>query len=155
MHPERSRIEAALRDGTPATHIARDFNLSRQAVSRHKHKLAARPAGQGDDERAEMRRKIQSLYNSVVSLMKVAHEQNHAGKFLASVAEARRCLNLLSKIIGVLNEPAAAPVNVAVQVDITELRAVMVGALGPYPDAAAAVAQALLDYDARAAEGEA
>ncbi len=155
-HPERSRIEAALRAGTPATHVAEQFNLSRQAVSRHKVKLLSRPTGTVDTDREEMLRRVRSLYNGVLGLIQSSHDEKNPTRFLKGISEARKCLTLLSKIVGVLNDaPAPAPVNVAVQVDMTELRGVMVGALGPYPDASAAVAQALLDYDARAAEGEA
>ena len=151
-HPRRAEIEAQIRRGVPAAHVARDFNLSRQAVSRAKSKLMKRPAGEGSTERDEMRRRIQGLYNSVLSLVQVAHEENNPRKFLAAVSEARKCLGLLSKIIGVLDAAPPPAVNVSVQVDIIELRAVMVGALAPFPEAGAAVAQALLEYDERGAE---
>ena len=49
-HPRRVEIEAQIRRGVPATHIARDFDLSRQAVSRAKVKVLAKPEGQGDGE---------------------------------------------------------------------------------------------------------
>ena len=75
-HPRRTEIEARLRKGDPATHIARDFNLSRQAVDRFKAKLLKKPAGQGDDDRAAMRQQIQALYNATVDLVKQAKEAN-------------------------------------------------------------------------------
>ena len=74
-HPERAQIDARLRKGDAASRIASDYGLSRQAMDRYKSKLMARPAVTGDGERDEMRRKIQSLYNSVVALMKVAQEE--------------------------------------------------------------------------------
>ena len=57
-HPERAQIEARLRKGDLATHIAADFGLSRQAVSRAKTRLLAKPAGQGDGERGNVRRHL-------------------------------------------------------------------------------------------------
>ena len=153
-HPARLEIERQLRAGVPSQKVARDHDLSRQAMDRHKIKLLNKSAGTGDGERDEMRKKIQSLYNSVVVLMKVAQEEKNARKFLASVSEARRCLNLLSKIIGVLNEPAAPVVSVAVNVDVQALQAVILTALVPHPKARIDVAAALVQYADREAGGE-
>ena len=123
-------------------------------MDRFRIKLMAKPAGTGGGERDEMRRKIQSLYNSVVALMKVAHEEKNARKFLASVSEARRCLNLLSKIIGVLNETPAPLVSVAVNVDVQALQAVILTDLVPHPQARIDVAAALVEYADREAGEE-
>ena len=153
-HPERAEIDRQLRAGTPATHVARDFNLSRQSVDRHKVKLMKKSAGQTDDDRAAMRRQIQGLYNQVVDLVKSAKEANAPRAFLAATAEARRCLNLMSKIIGLLNETPPPPVAVTVNVDIAELQQVILVALTPFPEARQACAAALIEYDDREAGGE-
>ena len=152
-HPARLEIERQLRAGVPSMKVAASHNLSRQAMDRHKFKLMARPVGTGDGERDEMRKKIQSLYNSVVVLMKVAHDEKNARKFLASVSEARRCLNLLSKIVGILNEPVAAPVAMVVNVDVQALQAVILTALVPHPQARIDVAAALVQFADGEAEG--
>ena len=94
-HPERLQIEARIRKGDPATHIARDHGLSRQAVSRAKAKIMARPAGQGEDERAAMLRRVQNLYNGVLSLIQAAHEEKNPNRFLKGISEARKCAALL------------------------------------------------------------
>ena len=153
-HPERAQIEARLRKGDLATHIAADFGLSRQAVSRAKTRLLARPAGQGDTERDEMRRKIQNLYNGVLGLVQTAHEEKNPRKFLAAVSECRKCLGLLSKILGVLDATPAAPVSVTVNIDIEELKQVILVALAPHPRARLDVAAALAEFDDRKAGGE-
>ena len=153
-HPERYAIERELREGIPAARVARTFNLSRQAVDRFKHKNINKPASKPADDRQKMRQQIEALYNAVVQLVKDAQAAQHPRKFLLAVAEARKCLGLLSKIIGVLNETPPANVNVAVQVDVHQLREVIVTALGPFPEARAAVAQALLEHDQRGPAGE-
>ena len=153
-HPARLEIERQLRAGVPSQKVARDHDLSRQAMDRHKIKLLNKSAGTVDGEREQMLRRVQDLYNGVLGLIQAAHEEKNPNRFLKGISEARKCLTLLSKIVGVLNDaPAPAPVAVNVQIDITELRAVMVAALGPYPEAGAAVAKALLQYDAREAGG--
>ena len=147
-HPERAQIEARLRKGDPATHVARDFGLSRQAVDRFKIKLMAKSAGQADDDRAAMRRQIQALYNATVDLVKQAKEANAPRAFLAATAEARKCLGLMSKIIGLLNEVPAPP-PVVVNVNIEELQQIILVALTPFPEARQACASALIEYDDR------
>ena len=149
VHPERSRIEAKLRQGVPVTHVAEEFNLSRQAVSRAKARLLARPAGQGDADRVAMMRQVRVLYDSTIDLMTRAKNANAPRSFLAATGEARKVLALMSKILGLLNEPAAAPVAVTVNVDIAELKQVILVALTPYPAARQACAAALIEYDDR------
>ena len=154
QHPRRTEIEARLRKGDPATHVARDFNLSRQAVDRFRIKLMAGPAAQGDDERAEMLRRVRSLYNGVLGLIQAAHEEKNPGRFLKGIAEARRCLTLLAKVVGLLNEAPPPPVAVVVNVDVQALQAVILTALTPYPQARVDVAAALVAYSADEAGGE-
>jgi len=145
-HPARLEIERQLRAGTPATHVARDFDLSRQAVSRFKAKLAARPAGTVDGEREQMLRRVQSLYDGVLGLIQAAHEEKNPNRFLKGIAEARKCLALLARVIGLLNEAPAPPVAVTVNVNVAELKAVILAALVPHPQARIDVAAALERY---------
>ena len=151
-HPERSRIEAQLRQGVPVTHVAEEFNLSRQAVSRAKTKLLAKPAGQGDGDRAAMMRQVRVLYNSTIDLMTKAKNANAPRSFLAATSEARKVLGLMSKILGLLNESPPPAVNVAVNVDLSALRVVILDSLKPYPDARRACAKALLEHEAGGGE---
>ena len=67
---------------------------------------------------------------------------------MAATAEARKCLGLMSKIIGLLNEVPAPP-PVVVNVNIEELQQVILVALTPFPDARQACASALIEYDDR------
>ena len=152
-HPERAQIEARLRKGDAAAAVARDHDLSRQAVDRFKAKLLARPAGTVDGEREQMLRRVQNLYNGVLGLIQAAHEEKNSNRFLKGISEARKCLTLLSKIVGVLNE-APAPPAVVVNVNIEELQAVILTALTPFPEARQAVASALIEHDGREVEGE-
>ena len=154
-HPARAEIHAQLKAGIPATTVARLHNLSRQSVDRYRHRHLNGAPAKSSDDRAAMLGQVKSLYSAVVGLVKEAQEAKHPRKFLTAVGEARRCLSLLSKLMGILDAAPAPAVNVNVQVDIIELRQVIVTALHPYPEAAASVAAALLAYDARAPEGDA
>ena len=148
-HPARTEIHAQLKDGVPAAVVARQHQLSRQAVSRYRAShLGKADVVQTDDDRASMLKQVKSLYSAVVGLVQEAQQAKHPHKFLLAVAEARRCLGLLSKLMGILSDiPAPAAVNVAVQIDITELRQVIVTSLRPFPEARQACAAALVEYD--------
>lgn len=152
-HPQRAEIDRQLRAGVPSMTVARDHGLSRQSMDRHKSKLLAKPAGTGDGDREAMRRQIQSLYNATVDLVKTAKAANAPRAFLAATAEARRCLNLLSKILGIL-DATPPPVAVTVNINVEELKAVILTALVPHPKARIDVAAALADYADSEAGGE-
>ena len=154
-HPERAEIEKQLRAGVASQKVARDHDLSRQSMDRFKSKMLAGPAGNGDDGRELMLRQVRGLYNQVTDLVKSAKAANAPRAFLAATAEARRCLNLLSKIIGLLNEAPPPPVAVVVNVDVQALQAVILTALTPHPQARIDVAAALVAYaDAESGGGE-
>ena len=152
-HPERAEIEKQLRAGVASQKVARDHDLSRQSMDRFRIKLLAGPAGNGDDGREEMLKQVRGLYNQVTDLVRSAKEANAPRAFLAATAEARRCLNLLSTIIGLLNESPPPPV--AVVVNVKKLQAVILGALSGFPKARQAVAKALIEHDASEAGGDA
>ncbi len=148
-HPARVEIERQLRAGTPATHIARDFDLSRQAVSRHRLKLAARPAGPagaGDGERAAVRRQLMQLFNETTELMTKAKNANAPRAFLAAAGEARKLLNAIDKLMDKLDAAPAAPADVTGNVNTEEMQAIILAALAPYPEARQAVAKALIEH---------
>ena len=63
-------------------------------------------------------------------------------------------MNLMSKIIGLLNETPPAPAVVTVNVNIEELQQVILTALNPFPKARQAVAAALIEHGDGAVGGE-
>ena len=151
-HPARTEIERLLRAGEGVTSVAEQFDLSRQAVSRFKASLAAKPEGQGDGERGVVRRQLMQLFNETTELMKMAKAAQAPRAFLAASAEARKLLNAIDKIVDKLEPAPAAPATSDVNVE--ELKAVILTALVPHPKARIDVAAALERYhDAREPEG--
>ena len=151
-HPERAQIEARIRKGDPATHIARDHGLSRQAISRAKSKLLARPAGQGDGDRGVVRGQLMQLFNETTELMRLAKEKGAPRAFLLASAEARRLLNAIDRLMDKLDPAASAPATVNVNVE--ELKSVILSAIVPHPKVRIDVAAALVEYDDAKAGGE-
>ena len=153
-HPARAEIHAQLKAGVPATTVARLHDLSRQSVDRYRHRHLDGAPAKSSDDRTAMLGQVKSLYSAVVGLVKEAQEAKHPRKFLTAVGEARRCLSLLSKLMGILDAAPAPAVNVAVQVDLGELRACILAALVPHPQARIDVAAALVELDDRTHAGE-
>lgn len=145
-HPERSEIERLLRAGEGVTSVASQFDLSRQAVSRHRLKLVARPAGAGDGARGVVRGQLMQLFNETTELMKLAKTKKAPRAFLLAAAEARRLLNAIEKLVDKLDAAPAAPAEVAVNANTEEMQAIILAALTPYPEAREAVAKALVEH---------
>ena len=151
-HPQRAEIERLLRAGEGVTSVAEQFDLSRQALSRFKASLAAKPEGQGDGERGVVRRQLMQLFNETTELMRLAKGKGAPRAFLAASAEARKLLNAIDKIVDKLEPAPAAPATSDVNVE--EMQAVILAALTPFPAAKQAVAKALVEHDAREDGGE-
>ena len=89
-----------------------------------------------------------------MGLIQAAHEEKNPNRFLKGIAEARRCLALLAKVVGLLNEAPPPPVAVTVNIDVQELKSVILASLVPHPEARIDVAAALVRYDDERAGGE-
>ena len=77
-----------------------------------------------------------------MGLLGRAVQANDLRTALAAVREARGNLELIGKLLGELDERPA--VNLLVSTEWMAARAALLSALGPYPDARAAVAGRLL-----------
>ncbi len=146
-HPDFEKIKAEIRGGAACAVVARAYGLSRQSVDRFKHREAKKLPPAPDNDQDLVLQQVKAMYGQVASLVKTAHEQNNPTKFLSAIKEARGCLRLLADCIGMLsagNVNVAVGVSANVQVDIVELKQVVLDALRPHPEARQAVATALL-----------
>jgi hypothetical protein len=122
-HPERHVIDEVLVTGAPYRSVAKRFELSESAVYRHKSDHL--PAHLVKAKEAEEVAKADDLLDQVRDL------QGHA----------RGNLELLGKLAGELDERPV--VNLNISPEWLELRAVIVGALEPHPQARGAVLAAI------------
>ncbi len=155
-HPERPAIDAALVAGTANRRIAAQHAVSEQAVRRHQAehvpaKLAkaqeAREVAQADD----LLRDVRVLRGKAVALLLKAEQAGDLRTALAGVREARGCVELLAKLAGELDERPV--VNVLVAPEWLGVRAALLEALTPYPEARAAVSDRLLTLGAAHGRG--
>jgi len=148
-HPERPEIDRELAsESTPNRRIAARYGVSEQAIRRHRtehlpaHLSTAHEAGQVA-EAGSLLDQVRSLQRKALSLLEAAEGMGDYRTALAGVREARACLELLLETEGELDRRNV--VNVLIAPQWIELRAVVIDALQPYPDARQAVAQALED----------
>src|SRR5215208_761205 len=145
-HTQRHGIDEALVGGNPYRSVAKRFALSESAVYRHKTEhlpaqlLKAREVeevAQADD----LLDQVRNLQAHALGILERAEKSGDLRTALAAISQARGNLELLGKLAGELDERPVVNLNVSPQ--WLELRAVIVGALGPHPAAHRAVLRAL------------
>jgi hypothetical protein len=145
-HPEREAINAALVDSIAYRTIADRYGLSHQALMRHKAEHLpsimvkseeAREVAHADD----LVWQIKQLRNKAIGILGKAEKAGDLKTALMGVREARACIELLAEMEGEINR---RPVfNLYMSAEWIEVRAVLLHALGDFPEARAAAALAL------------
>jgi len=148
-HPELEAINRSLVEGTPNRRIASQYDVTERAVRNHKaaHLPAALAKAQEAREVAhadELLSDVRSLQERVLTILDKAEASGDLRTALSAIREARGNLELLAKLLGELDERS---VNVLVSPEWLELRAVIVTALEPHPEARGAVLRALQGAD--------
>ncbi len=87
---------------------------------------------------------MKALQGKTLSTLLAAEKEGDHRTVLLAVREARGNIELLGKLLGKLDEPAAAPVNVFVNhPEWATIRTTIVVTLRPYPEALRALTAAL------------
>lgn len=146
-HEERDAIDAALVGGGLNRAVARQYGLSKDAVARHRdeHLPVALTAAKGAEDAAradDLLAQVRQLQVRAHRILEKAEATGDLRAALGAIREARGNLELLAKLLGELNDQPT--VNVMVSPEWVSIRTVVLGALGPFPDARAAVADRLL-----------
>jgi hypothetical protein len=146
-HPEREAIDRALVEGQSTGKLAGRYRtIDERAIRRHRSNhlptaLArareAEEVSRADDLLAQVR----GLQDRALNILGKAEDSGDLRAALGAIREARGNLELLAKLLGELDE--RPQVNVLVSPQWLELRAVVVAALGPHPQAREAVLRAL------------
>ncbi len=145
LHPEREEINAALLSETPLRDMARRYATSKDALARHREHLPvhlvkaqdAAEVAQADN----LLEQVKSLQARALTILDKAEASGDLRTALSAIREARGNLELLAKLLGELQQEGT--VNVLVAPEWLSLRAVVVEALAPYPQAREAVLGAL------------
>jgi hypothetical protein len=146
-HENRHTIDHALVGGEEALRTISDrFGVSKSALIRHKdaHLPAALIKARKAEEvvRAdELLSQVRDLQGRTLSILTASEEAGELRTALGAIREARGNLELLAKLLGELDD--RPQVNLLVSPEWLELRAVIVGALEPHPEARGAVLRAI------------
>lgn len=150
-HKDRREIEAAAATGKSTRSISMDFGVSEQSITRHLKGHAIRSmekaamasgardlaAGLGLNEEV-----IDLQSRTLAILTKAEKSADTFGTALAAIREARGNLELLGKFTGKLRPESQVNVLVT-SPDWLAMRERIAAALEPYPDALAAVREAI------------
>jgi hypothetical protein len=145
-HPEKEAIDHALVEGAPNRRIASHHDVTERAVRNHKanHLPAELAKAQQAEEVSKadgLLEQVRALQERAIAILDKAEEAGELRTALGAIREVRGNLELLAKLLGELDE--RPQVNILVSPEWLELRAVIVGALEPHPDARGAILRAL------------
>ncbi len=145
-HPDRTEIDEALVGGIAFPALVAEYRVSKDSLSRHKanHLPAKLVMAQAAEEVAQadtLLDQARNLQARTLAILEAAEETRQHRTALSAIREARSNLELLAKLLGELDERPV--VNLSVTPEWLELRAVIVTALEPHPQALRAVVGAL------------
>jgi len=145
-HPEREGIDELLVKGTPNRRIASQHDVTERAVRNHKanHLPGTLVKAQEAEEVAQaddLLGQVQDLQARTLAILEAVETSREHRTALAAIREARSNLELLAKLLGELDE--RPQINLLISPEWLELRAVIVTALEPHPQALRAVVGAL------------
>ena len=145
-HSERAEIDAALIADTPLRDISGHYGVSKSALSRHQsdHLPSNLTKAKDAHEAAHadgLLVQVKDLQTRALSILDQAEAAGDLRTALSAIREARGNLELLAKLLGELQQEGT--INITVNPEWVELRAVIVQALAPHPEAAQAVKGAL------------
>lgn len=148
-HPHRADIDAALVQRTGSIRsIAAQFGVALTSLRRHAEAHLPAQMVQAAEvqtvvDAGNLLHQVRDLRDRALGILTAAETGNDPRTALAAIREARACLELMGKVEGQLQERAETNVNVLVAPDWQRLRAVLLAALQPHPEARLAVALAL------------
>jgi hypothetical protein len=148
-HPNREEIDRALVAGDANTKLSSVFAVSKQALRRHKgtHLPAKLVRAEMAAEVAQADDLLDQVWDLQRRALDRAEETRELRTALSAIREARGNLELLAKLLGELDERPT--VNVLVSAEWVTVRAAMMEALDPYPEARVAVAERLSGLEDR------
>ena len=146
-HPHRAEIDKAAISGTPNRRIASQYRLSEIAVRRHKNDhLPAHLTKAADVEEEAtatgLLARLRALNAETADVLKAARDAEDHELRLKAIARAEKQIELEGRLLGELQN--GATVNVAIMPEWLALRAALLAALAPYPEARIAVAERLV-----------
>lgn len=146
-HPQRAEIDRELAEGRSIRDIARRYSVSRPSL--HRHRTHVQDAVQRAVEAkavqvgASVLDRIRELNREARSLLEEARSKGRYAAAVQAIGAATRLLELEAKLLGELDERPSVQVALVASPEWARLRAVVLEALAPYPEARAALVERL------------
>jgi hypothetical protein len=145
-HDERHAIDVALVGREPYRAIARQYGVSKDALSRHTQEHLPELLARAKDavevaEADSLLSRVEGLYKRTETILTAAESNSEWGTALQAIRECRGNLELLGRVTKELE--SATTFNLHLNPEWLELRAVIVTALESHPDARESVLRAL------------
>jgi hypothetical protein len=145
-HDEHHAINVALVQRDPYRNIAKQYGVSVGALSRHTQEHLPKLLVKAKDalevaEADSLLDRIEALQSKTLATLEAVEEEGNYSVVLAAVREVRANLELIGRVTRELE--AAPTLNIHLNSEWLELRAVIVGALDPHPAARESVLRAI------------
>jgi hypothetical protein len=146
-HPDRTEIDEALVGGVSSAEIAGRYRtIGERAIRRHRTNHVPETLAKAHEAEEVARadsllEQVRELQERALEILDKAEEAGELRTALGAIREARGNLELLARLLGELDERPT--VNLSISPEWLELRAVIVTALEPHPEALRAVVGAL------------
>jgi len=148
-HPNSLNINEKLITGRSYRSIAKQFSLSDSAVYRHKsHISQALVKAKEAEEIADadsLIEKLKSLQEEALSILKEAREEKDLRTAVLAINSTKGILELQGKLLGELKDNPQ--INILISPEWTSLRATILQAIEPYPEARVSISRALESKD--------
>ena len=157
QHPARTTIDKALVGTANVRELAAKYRVSEDALGRHKathlpvtlaKAEAAREVKHAQGVVAEgldVVGQLRTINNITLHVLKEARDAKDHDISLKAIDRVQRQIELQAKLLGELQQEGTT--NITVNAEWIEVRALLMQALGDFPEARAAAAQALLQVD--------
>ncbi len=145
---DRDVIDELLIEGLPMRRIAAQYKLAESSVRRHRaHHLSTLAVEAREGARADnLLARANHLTGHAHRIRLMAEGSGDLRTALASIRELTRLIELTARLAGELSEQPT--VNIIVSQQWVEVRALVVDALAPFPQARLAVAEKLAALEA-------
>lgn len=151
-HPQRVAIDRELIGGDAIAAIAAKYSASPDALSRHAagHVVALLAKGEGAADLADadtLIDDVRALEARALAILDTAEAADNFRSALGAIREARELLALRAKLQGAIDD--RPQINLLIAPEWLVVRAAVLEALRPYPEAGRAVASRLVALEGR------
>ena len=156
QHPAREAINQDLVSGIAFRVVAERYSVSKAAVYRHNQGHLSKPIFRAQNlqdlhDADDLLAKVATLEADAKRLQGLAEDAGDLKSALQAIRELVRIVELQAKLVGDIE--SSPTVNILVTAEWTALRAVILQALLPYPEARTAVSAALVQRNSNGASG--